>query len=265
MPEPAQSTTAPGFFTNYYDGNAKTSNFSSDDSKYIVTTGNDSGNIEARLDFPSTHTHDFEYSASGPTLTATCKNPDCTLTDSKISVTLQSGSEEYDGKPHIVTIDNLTNFNNETGLSISADDVNYFKGTTHLEDAPIDVDNYTAKLTTNNVTAILDFKITPREVTLDWKDTSFTYDGNKHCPIATAGGLVSIDTCTVTVAGAQSAVGTHTAEATALSNSNYKLPSDKTVKFTISEKTAPTPEPDKDKESDQKKSSTYVAPRTGIE
>ena len=258
---------SPDFFTSGFDGKASTANFTSDDPQYVVTTGDNAGKTEAKLIIKSSHTHDFEYSVDGATITATCKNSDCTLPDSKISVTLQSGSEEYDGEPHTVTVDNLTNFNNETGLNVSTGDVKYFKGTASLEKAPKDVGYYTAKLTAGGVTAALDYEITPKTVTLDWKDTSFTYDGKEHCPTATAGGLVSGDTCTVTVTGAQSAVGTHTAEATALSNNNYKLPEETTVKFTISEKTTPTPapEPDKDKTPDQKKSSTYVAPRTGIE
>ena len=258
---------SPDFFTSGFDGKASTANFKSDDPQYVVTTGDNAGKTEAKLIIKSSHTHDFEYSVDGATITATCKNSDCTLPDSKISVTLQSGSEEYDGEPHTVTVDNLTNFNNETGLNVSTGDVKYFKGTASLEKAPKDVGYYTAKLTAGGVTAALDYEITPKTVTLDWKDTSFIYDGSEHCPTATAGGLVSGDTCTVTVTGAQSAVGTHTAEATALSNNNYKLPEETTVKFTISEKTTPTPapEPDKDKTPDQKKSSTYVAPRTGIE
>ena len=258
-------SSPPGFFTYGFNGKATTDNFLSDDPDFIVDSKNDTEGIEAILVRPSTHVHDFEYSAVGATITATCKNSDCTLQDSKISVTLKSGSEEYDGKTHTATIDNLTKFNKETKLNLKEDDIKYYNGTDPLENLPVNVGNYTAKLTASNVTAAIDYEITPKEVTLDWKDTSFTYDGKEHCPTATAGGLVSGDTCTVTVAGAQSAVGTHTAEATALSNSNYKLPSDKTVKFTISEKTTPTPEPDKDKESDQKKISTYVAPRTGIE
>ncbi len=260
-------SSPPGFFTYGFNGKATIDNFLSDDPDFIVDSENDTEGIEAILVRPSTHVHDFEYSADGATITAICKSSDCTLLDSKISVTLKSGSEEYDGKTHTATIDNLTKFNKETKLNLKEDDIKYYNGTNPLEGLPVNVGNYTAKLTASNVTAAIDYEITPKTVTLDWTDTSFTYDGNEHCPTATAAGLVSGDTCTVTVTGAQSAVGTHTAKATTLSNSNYKLPEETTVKFTISEKTAPTPapEPDKDKTPDLKKSSTYVAPRTGIE
>ena len=256
---------SPDFFTSGFNGKASTANFTSDDPQYVVTTGDNAGNTEAKLIIKSSHTHDFDYSADGATITATCNVSDCPLPSGKISITLSQSNYEYDGTAHTVSISDLTDFNNETGLNVSTGDVKYFKGTASLEKAPKDVGYYTAKLTAGGVTAALDYEITPKTVTLDWKDTSFTYDGKEHCPTATAGGLVSGDTCTVTVTGAQSAVGTHTAEATTLSNSNYKLPEETTVKFTISEKTTPAPDPDKDKTPDQKKSSTYVAPRTGIE
>ena len=45
--------------------------------------------------------------------------------------------------------------------------------------------------------------------------------------------LISGDVCTVTVIGAQTNAGTHTATASALSNSNYALPVANTVGFTI--------------------------------
>lgn len=260
---------SPDFFTSGFDGKASTGNFSSDDPQYVVKTGTDSGKTEARLIIPSSHVHSFTYTADGASIYADCSKTDCPLPSGRISITLSQSNYEYDGTAHKVSITNLEDFNNETDLNVSTGDVKYYNGTAELSEAPKDQGTYKAELTVgttgNQATASIEYDITPKEVTLDWKDTSFTYDGKEHCPTATAGGLISGDTCTVTVAGAQSAVGTHTAKATALSNSNYKLPSDKTVKFTISEKTTPTPEPDKDKESDQKKISTYVAPRTGID
>ena len=95
-----------------------------------------------------------------------------------------------------------------------------------------DAGKYYLASTTASATA----DITPREVGLSWGSTSFVYDGNSHVPSATATGLVPSDSCDVTVSGAQKAAGSHTAKATGLSNSNYKLPSAKTKGFTIGKK-----------------------------
>ena len=79
--------------------------------------------------------------------------------------------------------------------------------------------------------------ITAKEATLSWSNISFTYDGQEHVPTATVSNLVSGDACTVTVEGAQTNAGDYTATATALSNSNYKLPATVTQGFTISKAT----------------------------
>ena len=78
-------------------------------------------------------------------------------------------------------------------------------------------------------------KMTINQLTaeLKWSDTSFEYIGSEQIPGATVSNLIGDDTCDVTVSGAKTDTGTYTAEATALSNSNYKLPENKTVSFTI--------------------------------
>jgi len=76
--------------------------------------------------------------------------------------------------------------------------------------------------------------IAQKEVTLSWTNIAFAYDGEAHIPTATATGVIDGDTCTVTVTGAKADMGTHTATATGLSNTNYKLPDAKTHTFTIS-------------------------------
>ena len=53
------------------------------------------------------------------------------------------------------------------------------------------------------------------------------YDGKPHVPTATVTNTVGDDKCNVTVSGEQTDVGTYTATATGLSNSNYKLPAQK--------------------------------------
>ena len=75
--------------------------------------------------------------------------------------------------------------------------------------------------------------ITAKEVGLSWANTSFTYDGKSHAPTATATGLVSGDSCAVTVSGAQTNAGSYTATAASLSNDNYVLLAAKTKAFSI--------------------------------
>ena len=80
--------------------------------------------------------------------------------------------------------------------------------------------------------------ITQRTATLSWKlDGTNTfkipYDGKPHVPTATITNTVGDDKCKVTVSGEQTDVGTYTATATELSDSNYKLPVQNTVTFEI--------------------------------
>lgn len=89
--------------------------------------------------------------------------------------------------------------------------------------------------------------ITQRTTSLSWKlDGTNTfkipYDGKPHVPTATVTNTVGNDKCNVTVSGEQTEVGTYTATATGLSNSNYKLPAQKTVTFEIvkAQREAPT-------------------------
>lgn len=89
--------------------------------------------------------------------------------------------------------------------------------------------------------------ITQRTTSLSWKlDGTNTfkipYDGKPHVPTATVTNTVGDDKCKVTVSGEQTEVGTYTATATGLSDSNYKLPAQKTVTFKIvkAQREAPT-------------------------
>ncbi|MBP3509325.1 YDG domain-containing protein [Oscillibacter sp.] len=78
-------------------------------------------------------------------------------------------------------------------------------------------------------------EITAKTVGLAWSGhEDLTYTGSAVSVTAEATGLVSGDTCTVTVTdGAQTNAGTYIATAESLSNPNYKLPDDKTQNYTI--------------------------------
>ena len=87
--------------------------------------------------------------------------------------------------------------------------------------------NFTGTLSTT-------WNILQKEVTLEWGDTTWTYDGNEHQTTCTAGDLASGDTCTVILSGNSiTNIGTTTVTATGLSNPNYKLPSNVTATLTI--------------------------------
>ena len=81
------------------------------------------------------------------------------------------------------------------------------------------------------------FTITPKEVSLSWGTTEFTYNGNAQKPDVTVGGVIKDDTCTVTVSGEQTNAGEgYTATAAITGNTNYKLPANYKTTFSISPK-----------------------------
>ncbi len=76
--------------------------------------------------------------------------------------------------------------------------------------------------------------VVKKEVGLEWSNTVLTYNGSLQKPTATATGLVNGDTCAVNVTGDRSAAGNdYIATASSLSNGNYKLPENRTVRFSI--------------------------------
>lgn len=89
----------------------------------------------------------------------------------------------------------------------------------------------------NTVTKISSTKtISQKEVSLVWNPSpaTWTYDGSQKTVTCTASGVISGDTCTVTVSNnTRTNAGSQTVTATGLSNSNYKLPSSPTTTLTI--------------------------------
>ena len=77
-------------------------------------------------------------------------------------------------------------------------------------------------------------KINPLTAVLSWGSTALTYTGELQAPECTVANLVTGDTCTVTVTGQETDVGTgYTATADSLSNPNYVLPATVTQSFSI--------------------------------
>lgn len=109
-----------------------------------------------------------------------------------------------------------------------------------LTGAPTNANTYYVKVSQgdNNYSsadALATFKIDPLTATLNWTNTTFTYDGTAKVPTATVTNLIGTDACDVTVTGAETnaSATSYTATATALSNNNYALPSGVTQTFTI--------------------------------
>ena len=65
--------------------------------------------------------------------------------------------------------------------------------------------------------------VTPAVCEIEWRDTSFTYDQQIHCPVATVMNAYEADEVAVSVSGAQTSAGTYTATAASLDNPNYTL------------------------------------------
>jgi hypothetical protein len=75
--------------------------------------------------------------------------------------------------------------------------------------------------------------ITPKEIGIGWSNLSLTYNGKPQQPSAKAIGVIDGDRCNIRVVGAQTNVGSYTATAESLDNSNYMLPSECTTTFAI--------------------------------
>ena len=94
-------------------------------------------------------------------------------------------------------------------------------------------DNYNISFIAGTLT------VKKKTIGLKWTNTLFTYDREAHLPEATAVGTVNGEVITITVTGAQTNAGTHTATASALTGEqvgHYELPTANTRLFTIAPK-----------------------------
>ena len=92
----------------------------------------------------------------------------------------------------------------------------------------------------NTVTAFTDISkaIDKKTATLSWGNLSHTYDGKPHTATCSVSNLETGDSCSVTLSNqTRTNAGSQTVTATALSNSNYKLPSSPTATLSIAKAT----------------------------
>ena len=136
----------------------------------ISTTGQNVSSYKKVYFTP--HTHNFTYSVSGATITATCTADDCTLTDSRATLTIVAPTlTVYGGTGSAAaTLDGLDAFNAATGLNVDADSIVYWKakiiegvyktdGNEPLAGAPTNAGNYLAKITVSNCIASVGYTI----------------------------------------------------------------------------------------------------------
>ena len=107
------------------------------------------------------HEHDFTYTASGNKITARCTADDCTLADSKVELTLNASDATYaEDTPVTASLAGTSAFNSATGLSVSDSNIEYYQGSTKLDNPPTNAGSYTAKITVEGATAEASFNIT---------------------------------------------------------------------------------------------------------
>ena len=158
-------------------------------------------------------------------------SPPYTITAKSVTLTWSDNTFTYNGQHQAPTATYLDVNNEPKDATIkitspagieSAIDAGTYKATATISDT-----NYA--ISGESVTT---FIINKAEVTLTWNVGTYTYNGQEQKPTAQiTSGLVSGDTCTVTVKGAIDA-GTHNATAT-ISNTNYAISGESDQTFII--------------------------------
>lgn len=148
------------------------------------------------------HTHSFTYSAEGDTITATCQNEGCSLTENKVTLRIVPNSVLYydDGQPKEASLEGLDEFNAATGKNITTDDIAYYKGDTNVtaqikagSGISIKGATYTARLDVEGKRATVTFQLTAKPVE---HTHSFTYTANGNIITATCNSTTG--TCDLT-------------------------------------------------------------------
>ncbi|MBQ9493211.1 MAG: InlB B-repeat-containing protein, partial [Oscillibacter sp.] len=157
-----------------------------------------------------------------------------TIDKAPLTVTAKDGTITYGDAPRGFGV-TYSGFVNKDGESVLSGTLAYAFDYAQYDKAG----NY--KITPSGLTAAnyaIDFvngvlTVEPKTIELIWGETDFTYDGAEKLPAASAKGLLNGDECAVTVTGGQTNAGNYTATASGLSNSNYKLPENNTVSFSV--------------------------------
>ena len=197
-----------------------------------------------------TYTFTVSYDPYGEAYTAESKGeaPEVSVIRLAVVDAMQISAEGYtgiyDGQAHGITVNVTDPADMEAArvkvtygtkdadgrITYSGDAVTYRDAGEYTVYYKVTADNY-ADTEGNAV-----IKIVPKTVSLVWSDTEFTYDGQAHKPVAKVkdADIIGSDSVEVTVAGEQKDAGSsYTAQAAALSNSNYTLGTDVEKAFVI--------------------------------
>ena len=181
-------------------------------------------------------------------LTVTIAKKDITISDIGVN------TKTYDGNTtSILDYDNVIFGGIEAGDSLTVTAVGTFEDANAGENKNVAISDITLggtsindyKLATTGQQVTATATINKKEVGLEWHvgDTiydgvdnipTFTFNGKAQKPSAIAKELIAGDTCSVTVSGEMTNVGSsYTATAASLGNANYKLPAANTIPFKI--------------------------------
>ena len=149
----------------------------------------------------------------------------------------------YDGQEHGAVVECNYDEISDKGFDVYYGKIVNGRVSSYGTSLPVNAGDYKIKIKTKATTYYTatpdltddDWVLTiePKTVGLNWENTEFDYDGKSHIPSVTLTGVLASDSCTVTVTGTQKDAGSYIATASSLSNSNYQLPADHTVGFTI--------------------------------
>lgn len=144
------------------------------------------------------HTHNFTYSADGPTITATCSAEGCPLPPSteggndhvaKLSLVAPTLTTYGGTGDATATLDGVNAFNTATGKTIATTDIKYVgRGSTTYEEsstAPTNAGTYTAKITVEEKTASLNYEIAKADITPVVNIDNWTYGQIAKTPSVT--------------------------------------------------------------------------------
>ena len=238
-------------YTGTYDGQAHSISVTTEETGVTITYAESEEGTYSQTNpvYTEAGTHTVYYKAEKTGSTTVSGSKNVTINQKAVTVSGITASDKiYDGSTEatlVTTAVILTGKLDGDTLTVTGtgtfDNANVGENkTVTISDLRLDgtgKDNYV--LATEGQQATATAAITAKEVGLTWGDTELTYTGVAQKPTATATGLVDGDTCTVIVTGEQTNVGDgYTATAESLSNSNYKLPENKTAAFKI-DKAAP--------------------------
>ncbi len=158
----------------------------------------------------------------------------CEIKKAELTVTVNDENIIYgDAKPNYsVTFTGFANNETESVLGGELEFSSEYAQFSNIGEYVVSASGYTS----NNYNIIYingNVTVSPKEVGLTWDNLTLTYNAKEQAPTVTATGLVNNDECIVVVTGGKTDVGTFTATAASLTNSNYKLPTTVTAQYEI--------------------------------